>query len=127
MTLKQLFTIHSIIAVVNGVVFLTAPVFYLSIFGVPISGAGTIFICRLFAAALLTYGLVAWFARDAAPSAARRAIVLGYFIPIAIGFVLTLMAQLSGAMNLFGWSLVLLYLVMGSGYGYFYFNEAAAA
>jgi hypothetical protein len=123
MTLLHLFTIHSIIALANGLVFLVVPVEYLSIFGIPISGSGTIFICRLFAAALLTYGLVAWFARRAGPSEARRAILLGYCIPIAIGFVLTLVAQLTGVMNAFGWALVVLYLTMASGYGYFALRE----
>ena len=56
MTLSHLFTIHSIIALANGLVFLVVPVEYLSIFGITISGSGTIFVCRLFAAALLTYG-----------------------------------------------------------------------
>ena len=124
MKLRHLFTIHAVIALVNGVIFLVMPVQYLSFFGVDISGPDDIFINRLFAAALLTYALVAWFARNADFSEARQAIVLGYFIPIAIGFIITLVGQLSGVMNAFGWSLVTLYLVMASGYGYFYFSES---
>lgn len=120
MKLKHLFTIHAVIAFGNGLVFLLVPVQYLSFFGIAISGPDDIYINRLFAAALLTYALVAWFARNAGPSEARRAIVLGYFIPIAIGFIITLVGQLSGVTNAFGWLLVALYLVMGSGYGYFY-------
>lgn len=126
MRLKHLFTIHAVITVANVVVFLPAPVAYLSFFGIDISGAGAIFMNRLFAAALLTYALVAWFARDAEPSEARRAIVSGYFIPIVIGFILTLVAQLSGVMNAFGWALVALYFTMGLGYGYFFFTERSA-
>ena len=126
MKLKQLLIIHAVIALVNGVIFLIIPVQYLSFFGVEISGPDDIFINRLFAAALLTYALVAWFARNADFSEARQAILLGYFIPIAIGFIITLVGQLSGIMNLFGWSLVALYLTMATGYGYFYFIEPSA-
>ncbi|MCB0205538.1 MAG: hypothetical protein KDH89_12030 [Anaerolineae bacterium] len=123
MTVGLLFTIHAVIALINGLVFLVVPELYLSIFGVTVAGPDTAFLGRLFAAALLSYGLVAWFARSAGPSAARRAILIGFAIPIAIGFVLTLIAQLSGLMNVLGWALVVLYLTMGVGYSYFALNE----
>jgi hypothetical protein len=120
-TLKHLFTLHGVIALVNGAVIVVVPALYMSIFGITIESPDTIFISRLLGAALLTYGFVAWLARDAGPSDARQAIVLGFFISIAIGFVITLVAQLTGVMNTLGWALVALYFLMGLDYGFFYF------
>lgn len=45
--------------------------------------------------------------------------------PSATGFVIILQAQLSGVLNILGWSLVALYGVMAMGYGYLYFKEPA--
>lgn len=123
MQVKHLFTIHSVIALFNGAVIVLFPVQYMSIFGIPTLSDGAIFVSRLFGATLLTYGLVVGLARNAGPSEARRAILLGYALPIAIGFVITLQTQLSGVMNMLGWSLVALYGVMALGYGYLYFKE----
>ena len=120
-TLKHLFTLHGVIALVNGAFIVVVPALYMSIFGITIESPDTIFISRLLGAALLTYGFVAWLARDAGPSDARQAIVLGFFISIAIGFVITLVAQLTGVMNTLGWALVALYFLMGLDYGFFYF------
>jgi hypothetical protein len=48
-----------------------------------------------------------------------RAIVVGYGTGTAIGFIVALLAQLSGVMNAFGWSAVGIYLLLALGYGYF--------
>ena len=48
-----------------------------------------------------------------------RAIVVGYGTGTTIGFIVALLAQLSGVMNAFGWSAVGIYLLLALGYGYF--------
>jgi hypothetical protein len=126
MKLKTLFTLHAVIALANGIAFLIVPVQYLGLFGIALSDPGMIVISRLFATALLAFGFVDWFARDAGPSRARDAIVLGFFLSIAPGFVVVLIGQLSGLMNPLGWALVALYLVMSAGYGYFSFVKPDA-
>ncbi|MGD2178082.1 MAG: hypothetical protein PVG71_09700 [Anaerolineae bacterium] len=67
--------------------------------------------------------MVTWFARNAAESDARRAIILGLCLYDAIGFVITLIATLSGVLNPLGWSAVLLYLLLAVGFGYFLVNR----
>jgi hypothetical protein len=47
-----------------------------------------------------------------------RAIVVGYGTGTAIGFIVALLAQLSGVMNAFGWSAVRIYLLLALGYSY---------
>ena len=100
----------------------------MSLYGVSLADPSAVFVAQLFGAGLLIYCFVAWFARDAEDSTARRAIVLGFFITGIIGFIVSLLGQLSGVMNTLGWLVVGLYLVLiGIGYGYFYFIGADTA
>lgn len=121
MKLKYLFTVHSVVALFNGGSCVLAPKLYPSLYGISLPDPDAIFMARLFGGALLTYCFVAWFARNAKDSAARRAIVLGFFITLAIGFIVALLAQLSGVMNALGWVIVGLYFLLALGYGYFQF------
>ena len=122
MKLKHLFIVHSVVALFHGGGFVLAPKLFMSLYGISLADSEATFIARLFGAALLIYCFVAWFARDAEDSAARRAIVLGFFLSGIVGFIVSLLGQLSGVMNALGWLVVGLYLVIaGGGYGYFYF------
>ena len=122
MKLKYLFIVHSVVALIHGGGFVLAPKQSMSVYGVSLADPDAVFTTRLFGAALLIYCFVAWFARDAEDSAARRAIVLGFFLTGIIGFIVALQGQLSGVMNTLGWLVVGLYLLLiGVGYGYFQF------
>jgi len=120
MTLRNFFIVKAVITVCFGAGFVLAPAPLLSLYGVTVSAAG-ILLARLLGAALLGYAVVAWSARNAEDSKARRGIVLGEFIHCAIGFIVTLLAQLSGIFNPLGWSIVAIYLLLALGYGYFQF------
>ncbi|MCG2767002.1 MAG: hypothetical protein L6435_01270 [Anaerolineae bacterium] len=122
MKLKQLFVVHSFVALFHGGGFVLAPELFMSLYGISLADPAAVFVARLFGAALLIYCFVAWFARDAEDSAARRAIVLGFFLSGIIGFIVALQGQLTGVTNSLGWLVVGLYLVLiGVGYGYFHF------
>ncbi len=122
MKLKHLFIVHSVVALFHGGGFVLAPKPFMSLYGISLADSEATFVARLFGAALLIYCFVAWFARDAEDSAARRAIVLGFFLSGIVGFIVSLLGQLSGVTNVLGWGVVGLYLVIaGAGYGYFYF------
>jgi hypothetical protein len=121
MKLKNLFIVHSVVALFNGGSLVLAPKLYLSVYGISLSDQAAIFISQLLGAGLLAYCVVAWFARDAEASDARRAIVLGFFITLTIGFIIALLGQLSGVMNALGWVIVGLYFLLALGYGYFQF------
>jgi len=127
MILKHLFLIHSVVALFNGGSLVLFPKLYPSLYGITLSSPDALYVSQLLGAALLSYCLVAWFARNAAASEARRAIVLGFFITLGLGFILALIAQLSGVMNALGWMLVALYLLLALGYGYFYFLKPDTA
>jgi uncharacterized membrane protein len=62
-------------------------------------------------------------ARNATDSDARRAIVSALFIADCIAFVVALIGQINKVVNTFGWSTVVIYLLLALGFGYFQFSK----
>ena len=117
--------VHAVVALVFGTAFVLAPAPALALYGAATDAAGT-FVSRLFGAAMIQIGLVAWLARTDSDTVARRAVQLGYTAGIAVGLIVALLGQLAGLFNAFGWATVAIYLLMAAGYGYFYARPAAA-
>jgi hypothetical protein len=122
MKLSALMSVNAVIAGVFGLALIFVPTEFLSVYGVT-TDAQFAFVGQLFGAALFGYGLLTWFARNAADSEARRAIVRALFTADAVGFIIALMAQLRGLVNAFGWSTVIIYLLLALGFGYFQFKK----
>lgn len=120
MTLRNLFIVNAVIALIFGAAAVLAPALLMSFYGITLSPPG-ILVARLLGATFLGICVLTWFARDAADSEARQAIVLALFVENAIGFVAALLGQLAGVANTLGWSIVAIYLLLGLGYGYFQF------
>ena len=126
MKLNTLMIIKAVVCLTLGILLLLAPGFTYSIFGTSLNDGGT-FAAREYGSALIGTLLLTWFARNAAESQARRAIILDLFIYDAIACVVTLIAQLSGLFNLLGWFIFAIYLFFAAGYGYFWFAQPAPA
>lgn len=126
MKLKTLFIINTIVAGLFGLGFLFVPNQVTAPYGVTLNEAG-IGIIRLLGAAFIGFALIAWFARDAAASEARRAIVLSYFIAFVIDTLVSLQGQLTGTFNALGWSTVVISALFALSYGYFQFMKPEAA
>ena len=77
------------------------------------------FTAREYGSSLFGYLFLCWFARNAAESDARRAIILALFIYDLIAFVMTAITVMSGVLHLLGWSIVVIYLFFTLGFGYF--------
>jgi hypothetical protein len=122
MTLRTLFTINAIVAVLFGLAFLLAPVPLLASYGVELSDAG-LYVARLLGSAFIAFALISWFFRDSPGSSELRAVILALFVSDLIGFVLSLIYQLQGVANALGWSTVVIYLLLGVGFGYFYMSK----
>ena len=120
MKLRSLMILKALVGLLFGILFLAVPVPAMSLFGVTL-GEGGVFALRLYGASLAGNLMLNWFARDAGPSQALRAIVLGGFVYDAIGLVVALVAVLTGVTNAMGWLAVLIYLVLTLGFGYFQF------
>jgi hypothetical protein len=116
--LKTLLIIKAIVCLCLGIPILLAPTFMYSIFGASLANGGT-FAAREYGASMIGILMLTWFARNSEASDARWAIVLALCVYDAIGFVISLIAVLSGILNPLGWLIVVLYLLLALGFGYF--------
>ena len=69
--------------------------------------------------------LISWFAKDFSDLNARRGVVTSLFIFDTIGFVVSLLGVFAKAMDSTGWSVVIIFLLLALGYGYFLFLNQA--
>ncbi|MFV1949581.1 MAG: hypothetical protein ACC633_06560 [Anaerolineales bacterium] len=124
MKFKTLMIIKAVVCLTFGFLLLVFPGFLLKLMGAEL-GPGGLFSARLYGASLAGTLLLSWFSKDAGKSSARRAIILDLFIYDGIGLIITLYAVLSGVLNWLGWGIVVVYLFLTVGYGYFWFNDPA--
>ena len=120
MTLKNLFTVNAVVAILYGLGFLLVPETVLSLYGLDLSAGGLI-ITQYLGTAFIGFAVLMWLQRTKEHTDARRAVVLGFLIHFVIGLVLSVISALSGVMNALGWLNVVIYLVFTMGYGYFQF------
>lgn len=126
MKLSTMFIIYAIISSIFGLAFVIMPEISLAFYGINLSPGG-ISVVRLFGVALLEFALLSWFVRNAGESEARRAIILALCVGEVVGFIIALFGQLSGAVNVLGWSTVAIYLLLALGFGYFQFKKPSGA
>ena len=126
MKLQTLMIIKAVVCLCLGVPILLASSFTYSLFGASLNPGG-VFAAREYGASLIGNLMVTWFARKAAESEARRAIILGLCVYDAIGFVVTLIALLTGVLGLLGWFAAAIYLFFAIGFGYFLLPQKKVA
>ncbi len=125
MKLHTVMVINAVAGIAFGLGFILAPAQSLSVYG-HAPTAGLSYLTQLLGAALLSFGLLTWAARNSSDSDARRAILLALVVGYTIGFVLALIAQIRGVENVFGWSTVATYLLLALAFGYFRFVRPAS-
>ena len=118
MKLKTLLIIKAVVCLCLGIPILIVPNFIYSIFGASLA-VGGVFAAREYGASLMGNLMLTWFARNSQESEARWAIILALFVYDAFGFVVTLLAIITGALNPLAWGVVLIYLFFALGFGYF--------
>jgi hypothetical protein len=126
MKLNILMVLNTIVAGVFGIAFVLIPGQLVSWYGVN-ADVQLVYIARLFGAALMALALVSWMARNAAESDARQAIVTALAVGDIVGFVVALMAQLGGVVNGLGWTTVVIYFLLGLGFGSFALRKPPSA
>lgn len=117
MSLRTMLTITAVIALAYGVSYQVAPAGVLELYGVTLE-SGSIFMARLFGAALIGIGLLTWLIRKTQDRITHRAIVPAMLVYSLVGFVVALHATVSGVMNSVGWSGVAIFLFLSVGYAY---------
>ena len=127
MKLCNLMATKAVIVVVFGIGFILMPTTIMAFYGLTLNPGGAV-MTQLFGASFILLGILLWFAKNAPRSeVALRAIVLAVTVGDAIGFIIALLAQLSGMMNALGWVNVALYLLLALGFGYFQFVKPATS
>lgn len=126
MKYKTLMIIKALVCLCLGVPILLATIFTYSLFGASLNPAG-VFAAREYGASLIGNLMLTWFARNAIESDARRAIILALCIYDAIGFVITLIAQITGVLGPLGWFAAAIYLFFALGFGYFLLPQKKTA
>jgi hypothetical protein len=116
--LKTLLVIKAIVCLCFGISVLIVPNFIYSIFGASLT-AGGVFAAREYGASMMGNLMLTWFARNSQESETRWVIILALFVYDAFGFVVTLLAIITGALNPLAWLIVLIYLFFTLGFGYF--------
>lgn len=122
MKINIFLVINAIIAAVFGIIFALLPAQAGPLYGFTAT-APLNFVARLFGVTLVGTALLSWLVRNATDSDARRAILTSFLVLDVLGFVVTLIGQLTGVVNTLGWSSVVIYLLLAAGFGYFRFAK----
>lgn len=119
--MKAVMYFKMIVTGIFGILFVAVPDWTLSQFGMGLTVGGA-FVVRFLGAAFILLAVMLWFASRDVGSEALRGIFIGTTVGDALGFLIALWAQLTNAMNALGWVIVLLYLVLAVGFGYYAFR-----
>jgi len=75
----------------------------------------------------LGLAVLSWMSRKVTDSNALRAILLAFFISYSIATIIGIIDLLSVPWNALGWSSIVLYLLLISGFGYYLFVKPSAS
>jgi len=120
MKLSNLLAFNAVVALVFGIGFLLIPASVLAMYGAA-PGPQINLTAQLFGSALIHVGLVAWLIRNVSDGLARRAIVTSGLAANLVGLVVSLIGTLGGVISSFGWSAIVIYVLLALGYAYFQF------
>ena len=126
MKFSTLMSIKAVICLFFGVGEVLLPATLMSLYGATLDASGA-FMAQLFGATFILLGLLLWLMRNTTEASTVKAFSISLFLGDAVGFVVSLMAVLSGVVNALGWTTVALYLFIGLGFGYFWLKPPAAS
>lgn len=116
-------SIAAIVAALFGLAFLLIPTQFMTLYGVNLDPSGE-YIGRYLGSAFLGIGVLTWYAKGAPKdNEALQAILLGGFVLCLTGFVASVFDALYGVGNSAVWSTVVIYLLLGLGFGFYKFQK----
>jgi hypothetical protein len=127
MTTRNYLTVVAIVGGLFGIGFTLVPAGLLAVYGVTADGLSAT-LGQLFGVTLLGLAVINWMARGlSTQDESLRAILMGNLVTDALGFLVALIAQVTGraGINALGWSTVALYLLFAAGAGYLLFMPQA--
>jgi hypothetical protein len=120
MSYRTLFMLNSFVAFLLGGAFLAVPAMAIDQFGVD-SYTSTRMMAQFFGTAMLTLGLLLWFARDIPSDAVQRGMGIALLVGAVAGVLVTVLASVSGTLRSNAWMAILVYFVFGLGYAFLIF------
>jgi hypothetical protein len=120
MKLKNLFFINIFCAIFFGGSCTFLPVFTFSLYGI-VPDESAIWVSRLCGGSILGFATLMWFGMKSPSSETRWAIAFALLIQDTVGFIASVVFQLTGKVNYFGWMSVALYAFLALAYAYFLF------
>ncbi len=124
MKLSILMTVNALVAVLFTVGTLFAPELMLELYGAKTINSELTLMTQFFGSGLFCYAVLTWFARNAGPSEARRAIILGLMASYFVGMIITGIGYFSAILNMFALLNIGLYVLFLLSYGYFLFASS---
>ena len=115
MRLNTLLTMAGLLALVFGLGFLLVPAGLLPVYGIQ-PDPPTALMSRFFGAALVHLGAALYLVREVREAGPQRGLVLAGVVGSAAGLAVALIGQLSGVVNIMGWSTVAIYGLLLLGY-----------
>lgn len=89
--------------------FVLAPELVGAQYGIAGWNVGTLLVARLFGAALLSLGAVAWAVRDTADFRTQAGIAMGFAVTSGVATAVSIQSVVAGAVNNLGWLTVATY------------------
>lgn len=118
MDVRKFLGLTGVLAILGGLPFLLIPEQANALFGLVTDDAGTL-ITRYFGGSFMSFGILIWFVRDAIDADEHRTIFVPMMICGFLGAGVGLIGQLSGLANAWGWLPVVLFSVIGLGFGWY--------
>ena len=126
MKFSNLLVLNAVFGLIFGIGFVLIPTTVVNLYGVT-PGPAVNLVGQFFGVELIAVGLLSWLARNVMDSEAQGAITLAFLVSNVIGLIISIIGTLSGVLNTFGWSAVVIYLVLSLGYAYFQFMKPGAS
>jgi len=120
MNYRLIFALNALVGVVFGIGFLLVPKLALNQFGVD-QYESTRLSSQFFGTAILTVGLLAWFARSVEDEGALRGFGMALLAGSLAGLVVAVIGAWTGTMRNLAWLPIVLYALFGLGYAYLVF------
>jgi hypothetical protein len=120
MKLRNLFIVNIIIAIFFGGTCTFLPRFVFSLYGI-VPDDAAIWVSRLAGGSILGFATLMWLGIKTPSVETRRAIAIALLVQDTVGFFASLIFQLTGKVNAFGWASLVLYGALALAYAYFLF------
>jgi hypothetical protein len=122
MSYRILFLVNAFIALLAGLACLLVPAMVLEQFGAE-ARVPELLLARFFGSAMVTIGLLLWFAKDVMDDRVQRNLGLALLVGAMLGLIVTAIgvSPVSGVIRSNGWAAMLVYVLLAFGYAFLVF------